>query len=386
MIASGKTVVSEHHWFGNGYSYNDTCEKELLQNPFCLINDHVENKFFYAKYYSVHTLKGWTNGESWKVYLLNLRYKYLPPVNSSNFYDRSNRIYLIINRYGSHKTEEIDDFAINLNIDIILIPRGLTHIYQPLDFMIFGMVKSRQKSFMNDQASKILLSLFDQEKNCFIKDIPPINGLTKKEAASLLQVIWDEIPDEDIIKAFDGAISSHFNEIENDPSFSEDYDFEKKLFELKSRCGLNQTGPNQPRFYQSRLNQAELNQPELYQPRLNQPRLNRAELNQPELYQPRLNQPRLNRAELNQHELYQPGLNQPGLNQSELYQPRLNRAELNQPELYQPGLNQPGLNRAELNQPELYQPRLNRAELNQPELYQPGLNRAELNQPELFQP
>lgn len=57
-------------------------------------------------------------------------------------YDQKNSIYLFSDNYGVHKAKDIIDYAINLNIDLIFVPKVMTQIYQPLYIKILGTVKA----------------------------------------------------------------------------------------------------------------------------------------------------------------------------------------------------------------------------------------------------
>ena len=48
---------------------------------------------------------------------------------------------LLMDQYGSHKTQKVLDYAKSKNINILFIPVGLTAKYQPLDVSINGILK-----------------------------------------------------------------------------------------------------------------------------------------------------------------------------------------------------------------------------------------------------
>ena len=71
--------MSEHNWFGEGYSVSDNSnQKEILVNPFHEFNQYSE-KNFESEYFTPHTESCWTTTESWKQFLLLLRYEFIPP-------------------------------------------------------------------------------------------------------------------------------------------------------------------------------------------------------------------------------------------------------------------------------------------------------------------
>lgn len=75
-----------------------------------------------------------------------------------------------------------------------IAPNGMTGIFQRLDVLIFGAIKSRQKAFMNQRVTKLLNSVYDPEKHIFKEPIPILKRLSKKETSPLLQQIWSQIP------------------------------------------------------------------------------------------------------------------------------------------------------------------------------------------------
>ena len=85
---------------------------------------------------------------TWSKYLQLVRYYFvkplLPPIN---FFDERNRIYLFIDVYRGHKCQEIIDLATSLNIDITVIPSGMTKVHQSLDVKIFGIMKQKARAF-----------------------------------------------------------------------------------------------------------------------------------------------------------------------------------------------------------------------------------------------
>ena len=78
-----------------------------------------------------HSISGWMNEEVWMEYLTKLR-----KLKNCSF-------ALFVDQYGSHMTDKVIELAVTLEIDLVLIPKGCTDQYQPLDILIFGIIKSR---------------------------------------------------------------------------------------------------------------------------------------------------------------------------------------------------------------------------------------------------
>ena len=187
LISKGKTVRSEKNWFGAGHQINsEEVAQEPIRNPLYQKGSSHQEEFIIPNYRTDHTLSGWTTTESWKNYLKWLRNERIPIIPGTSYYEQKNRIYLISDNYGVHKAKDIIDYAVNLNIDLIFVPKGLTQIFQPLDIKIFETVKAQQRGIMNERILKTLLTAFDHSKGEIIGEIPMVKGLEKKEAAAIL--------------------------------------------------------------------------------------------------------------------------------------------------------------------------------------------------------
>lgn len=55
----------------------------------------------------------------------------------------------LLDCYSAHSTKEEKQLAIIYNIELIFIPENGTDLYQPLYKYIFGMAKSKLRSFQN---------------------------------------------------------------------------------------------------------------------------------------------------------------------------------------------------------------------------------------------
>lgn len=74
---------------------------------------------------------GWMNKEIMKEYIGWLSDEY-----------NGDPLCLVLDRYGAHYEAEVTKFAKDNNIEIILVPSGLTSAFQPLDRSVYGVVKS----------------------------------------------------------------------------------------------------------------------------------------------------------------------------------------------------------------------------------------------------
>lgn len=80
---------------------------------------------------SHHSTNAWMTRELFIKYLSFIR----------NQYPQNEQIHLIIDRSSTHKGEEVNQKAQELNIELHYIPPGCTDILQPLDIRIFGVLK-----------------------------------------------------------------------------------------------------------------------------------------------------------------------------------------------------------------------------------------------------
>lgn len=104
-----------------------------------------------------------------------------------DFYDERNRIYLFIDAYRVHKCEEIVDIATELNIDVTVIPEGMTEVHQPLDIKLFGIMKAKSRAFLTSRIAEDVMSKFDQDIGDFIQPIEPSRAITKREATVIIE-------------------------------------------------------------------------------------------------------------------------------------------------------------------------------------------------------
>jgi DDE superfamily endonuclease len=58
--------------------------------------------------------------------------------------------FLILDQYKVHVNDEIINIASEHNIELILVPVGMTHKLQPLDVGINGIVKNKSKKYIKE--------------------------------------------------------------------------------------------------------------------------------------------------------------------------------------------------------------------------------------------
>ena len=118
-------------------------------------NPHSAVHYMVPESLTGHSIKGWTNKETWTRYLKVLRFQFIKPLLPPNdFFDEANRIYLFIDSYRAHSCADIIGITTELNIDITVIPEGMADIHQPLDNKIFGIVKAKSRAFMTNRIAE----------------------------------------------------------------------------------------------------------------------------------------------------------------------------------------------------------------------------------------
>ncbi len=194
VISSGLTERSESNWFGKGHSINnEERNPEKLTNPLfgssCTRNKSEPT--FIPQSLTDHSPSGWTNLRTWLNYIFAIRYEWLPVDSFENYYTISNTVVLFADAYPVHHSKAAKEFARLLNIYLVKIPEGLTDMFQPLDNMVFGIMKSEARSYLNARRACRILDLFDVNEGCFKDKIQPQEPLTKKEALFYLEHIWN---------------------------------------------------------------------------------------------------------------------------------------------------------------------------------------------------
>ena len=61
------------------------------------------------------------------------------------------KLYLILDVYLSHRTEDVNNFSVWLNMEHIFVPAEMTNEFQPLDRAVFGCLKAYAKGFFRNR-------------------------------------------------------------------------------------------------------------------------------------------------------------------------------------------------------------------------------------------
>ena len=83
-------------------------------------------------HHKTHSPSGWSTIDTFSEYLMFIR---------QHFGD-DDRIWLLLDAYSVHRTNEVKSLAESLNIELIFIPPGQTEKFQPLDRSVFGVLKA----------------------------------------------------------------------------------------------------------------------------------------------------------------------------------------------------------------------------------------------------
>ena len=113
-----------------------------------------------------HSESGWTTVETFSQFLMSVRERFAD----------DDPIYLLLDLYSVHRSDEIKELAENLGIHLVFIPPGMTDHYQPLDRRVFGVLKQYmrllwRKEYMTD----------------------PLQRFSKRKAVQLLVPAWERI-------------------------------------------------------------------------------------------------------------------------------------------------------------------------------------------------
>jgi hypothetical protein len=107
------------------------------------------------------------------------------------------KITLIWDSFTAHKDVRIIEVANSLNIDIILIPSGMTDTYQPLDRRIFGNLKMRAKGRWT-QMFETPANLRRSPRRC----PENANDIDVPLALEIMVESWLSIPQDQVLKAW----------------------------------------------------------------------------------------------------------------------------------------------------------------------------------------
>lgn len=94
------------------------------------------------EHFTAHSPSGWMITPIWLSYLTYLRALF--PIDEK-LSEEDNKLYLVCDCYPVHHNEIARLAASDLNIKLIMIPKGATDECQPLDRRIFGNMKKKAK-------------------------------------------------------------------------------------------------------------------------------------------------------------------------------------------------------------------------------------------------
>jgi hypothetical protein len=176
-------------------------------------------RLFVPTYQTDHSEKGWVNKYIWPRYLRFLRNQ-IPCKEGTELNDPVNTIYLFADAYRTHHSTELVAYAKTLNIIMIEIPKGTTDQCQPLDCRIFGILKSQARAYYNRRVGKYIREHYEDLRKG--AKIPPINPITIKQSAFLLDLLWNDIKEYHIHSAWHTAFD--MDRDENDKATEKDMD------------------------------------------------------------------------------------------------------------------------------------------------------------------
>lgn len=86
---------------------------------------------------------------------------------------------LLLDKYDSHKTDKVKQYANSKNIHLIYVPEGMTPIFQPLDICINGIIKEKAiQKFSNFKAKNPDKKYIHDQ--CLIDILEIMHSITKK--------------------------------------------------------------------------------------------------------------------------------------------------------------------------------------------------------------
>jgi hypothetical protein len=142
-----------------------------------------------------HQFDVWHSPSGWSTELLMLDYlewlrRQMPP----------EPLCLLMDQYGTHTTDAVNEKAEALGIELIWIPRGATGRYQPLDRRTFGALKAKGKAKWRHE--------FTEHYGM---------GCTREIGAELLLQSWSELSDSAVAAGWDYAEELDEYEESDDP-------------------------------------------------------------------------------------------------------------------------------------------------------------------------
>jgi hypothetical protein len=155
-----------------------------------------------------HSKSGWVNQEVFLDFLLFIRQN-----------RGADPIALVLDQYPAHISPVSHNRARELNIKMILVPKGGTSIYQPLDRRIYGAMKSKARAKFDRQV---------------ISD--GNHSMNKEAAAKLAHECWAELTVENIIDAW--AINTGETNEEQEIVDDEHHENEPESLLSEIRCDI----------------------------------------------------------------------------------------------------------------------------------------------------
>lgn len=148
-------------------------------------------------HYKCHSKSGWSTNEVMRRYIDFIVY-YFQTVK----YEDNPEIHIVLDVYASHHSDETKQYAADKGVFLHYIPAGCTDLFQPLDRVIFAIVKARARYYFRLR--------FQNSANMKF-------GI--KEASEDFAMAWNMITEKDVMKAWAHFRLERNNEIvdENDP-------------------------------------------------------------------------------------------------------------------------------------------------------------------------
>ena len=113
-----------------------------------------------------HSESGWSTVDTFSQFLMSVRERF----------PDDEPVYLLLDLYSVHRSEEIKQLAESLMIRLIFIPPGMTDQYQPLDRRVFGVLKQYMRLLWRRE---------------YMTD--PSQRFSKRKAVQLLVPAWERI-------------------------------------------------------------------------------------------------------------------------------------------------------------------------------------------------
>lgn len=125
-----------------------------------------------------HSESGWTTAD--------VARKYIKWLHKRN---RGDHKYLLWDVYAAHRAEEVKEYAIKKEVTLEFIPAGQTDEWQPLDYKIFGEMKSKAKGRFDSYYGR-----------CLTHGETPSFGMV--DAIITLVEVWKGIEEENVRKSW----------------------------------------------------------------------------------------------------------------------------------------------------------------------------------------